>query len=178
LLHEKLREYRDVLLQVEEMNSILSDLKKQENDLKFNRLPDLFDELEIDNIGVRSTPDESNMPAYDASISNYYHANIAANWDEKKKADAFAELSRAGAADIINTAVTVTFPQTQGQLAQDLYTELTRRGLAVTISPSIPWNRLTSWLRSHCESGRPWPDLEKIGAKVGRKVELKMRDET
>ena len=92
-----------------------TDKKRLEDELKAvnvdiyqaerKELPDLLDEARV----PRITIDADGGTQYEAKAQAYYKANIAAEWEEPRRAAAFAWLDQNGHGDLIKTDVTLSF---------------------------------------------------------------------
>ena len=138
--------------------------------IKFRTLPDLMDEVGVSTIILDP---EGNNPGVVAKAEPFYRASIAASWPPEKRADAFACLKEEGAEDLIKTEVVVSFPRGENESAEEFANRARAAGLSVVIKEDVPWATLTSWLKESVEKHNHTPDLERLGATVGRIVKLK-----
>ena len=168
-------ELRDTDMAINELEERLAAARKRKNVLQFETLPAMLDNVGFDHIGL---PAQDNIPAYDLMLQPYFHANIAANWAPERRAAAFAALEQNGDGDLIKTQLRISLPRGESELAAKI-AELLR--LNFNINPEITENvhhqTLTAWLQEQIENGQPLPDLETIGATVGRIARLKPRKE-
>lgn len=190
-----LRTARDKDREVNDLETRLKEVKAQVLELKQKTLPDLYDEVGIDNLGL---PAEGNLPAYDCKLENFYHANISADWEEEKRQAAFSYLDdltvaevipgkknkdgspatrqvSANAGDLIKTTYTVLLPRGNRKKALDVEKALQKLGVDIVSKLEVPWNTLTAWVKEQVEKHNTTPNLEVLGATVGRVVKLKER---
>lgn len=150
----------------------LSEAKAEFNDYQFNKLPDLMDQAGIDRFGL---PAQGNEPAYDIRLTPYYRANIAADWPEEKRKDAFNALTDFGSEDLIKAEVIVALPRGEKSKALELIKLLEAEGVHPSLKENVHWQTLTAWLKEQFEAGNELPPLDVIGAQVGRIATLKER---
>lgn len=172
LLRNKVVEAKNLELEIEDLEHRLSELKHKLHEIHFKSLPDLFDEVGVDRIGVPAT---GNLPAFEAKCQPYYSANIAANWDPDRRAEAFAYLTDLGAGDLIKTSVALDFARDEREKAVELADKLKEEGLRPNVKESVHSQTLTAWLKEQIEINNTLPNLEKIGGQVGRIVKIKGR---
>lgn len=153
-LEERLREERGVLLE-----------------LQHETLPSLFQEVGIDRLGLEP---EDNTPGYDCALSDYYKAAISATWPQDRQDAGFDYLEEVGSGDLVKHQFAVLLPQGSEELARKLDKALQKLGVEYEQRRAVSWNTLTSWLKEQCLAGTV-PELEKIGATVGKIVKLKQR---
>lgn len=171
-------EARDLELHLEQLNESIKETKEKLNLLYSTTLPDLFDDLGIDNLGV---PSKDNNPGMDFELKPYYSAGIAAKWPEEKKKEAFALLKRCKAESLIKTEVAAALPKGNLAAAKKIFASIKKlkiKGAALTLEQTVHKSTLTAWLRELYERGQSLPqsDLEKIAGSVGRVVRPKGRE--
>jgi hypothetical protein len=171
-----LRVLRDKECEASDLTQRLRELGSQINEFKHKTLVDVFQEAGVDSLGL---PAEGNLPAYDAKLGPYYKANIAAEWDEKRRQAGFQVLEDMGHGEVIRTVVTVSLGRGERERAKQLLDLLAENKFDCDVGLGVPWNTLTALVRSEHEARRPFSDeqLEKIGAQVGLAVQLKQRKE-
>lgn len=174
-----LRESRDNEKQIKSLEELLASKKADQLKLTQITLPDLFTDVGIDVLGL---PAEGNLPAYDGRLTNYYHANIATDWEPEAKEKAFKYLAdyrvdgeNAGAEDMIKSLIIVQLGRGDRKMAKRVEAGLRKVGVAFTSELSIPWNTLTAWVKEQIEVHKTTPDLTVLGATVGKVVKLKER---
>lgn len=171
-----LRAMRDQERLVRDLEERLKEAAKALNEMRHRTLPDLFQEVGIDRLGV---PAEGNLPAYDASLRPYYKANIEAGWPDNRRAEGFQVLEDKGHGEVIRTQIVVSLGKGERDRAAHLVEKLKEHGYDYDQKMAVPWTTLTALVRSEFEAQRPFTteQLEKIGAVVGQVVELKQRKE-
>lgn len=172
IVRQKVAEVRDAELRLEDLEEQVSLLKKQLDRIYKEELPSLMDEAGVDSLGI---PASGNHPAFDAKLSPFYSANIAASWDAERRAQGFRWLEENGHGDLIKTEVAVSFARGDHEEAKKLLHELSAKGVKPSLKESVHAQTLTAWLREQVESGGEIPPLEKIGGYIGRVVNLKPR---
>lgn len=160
---------------IEKGEKLLKDLKSQRYAILNEQMPSMMDEVKMPYIGV---------DGYHMEVVSYYKAKIAADDPEEKREAAFSWVEEAGGGDIINNVVTVAFPKEDAAEAEE-FEEFVRKkfhnhpSIAVKREKSVPWNRLTSWLKDYVttpprrdEKKLPVP-LDLLNATLGRIVQIK-----
>jgi hypothetical protein len=170
-VRERVRQLRDLEAEINDLEGRLSDLNKTYKSLTTQELVDLLQEAGIDHLGL---PAEGNLPAYMATLSPYYGANIAASWDISRKQAAFDWLNDHGAGDLIKAQVTINLPRGELNTALKLNEELQKKGFEPSFNMSVSHQTLTAFVREQLEKGEILP-LETLGANVGQVVKLKER---
>ena len=111
----------------------------------------------------------------------YYFANIAANWTEADRRQAFDYLERTGNGDLIKTQIVISYAREERADALAFLQTLQKQGLTPSFVEQVHHQTLSAWLREQYELHyatltHPLPDLAKIGGTVGRRVQLKLKD--
>lgn len=169
-----LRQARDLDREIADLEARTKEAKAIVLDLKQKKLPDIYDEVGIDNLGL---PGEGNLPAYDCRLEPYYHANISSDWESEKRVNAFNYLEKVKAGDLIKSVYIVVVPRGKRKTAIAVQKALEKLGVEFSTDLSVPWNTLTAWVKEQVEKKNTTPDLEVLGATVGRVVKLKERKE-
>jgi hypothetical protein len=143
-------------------------LTRQLNDMAKRELPDLFNEVQVDSVGLAP---EGNQPGYDAKLSPYYHANIPAD----RAIEAFAWLDAEGHGDLIKNVITVELGRGDNETAKAVQYALDDLGIEYSTKLSVPWNTLTAFVREQVERYSRVPPLDILGAEIGQIVKLKER---
>lgn len=158
--------------------ALLSELKTERYKILNEQMPAMMDELQVGKIEVGG---------YELKATSYYKANIATDDPPEQREKAFGWVEEAGGGDIIANTVTVAFPKEEAEMAAEFVEEVAKKfhnhpSIEVKRERSVPWNRLTSWLKSYVETppvkGQkklPIP-LEILNATVGRVVKIKEVD--
>lgn len=168
------RDYRDLSIQVQDTEEALKRLKAEQLQLQQKTLPDLFMEVGVDNLGL---PAEGNLPAYDAELKPYYHANISSDWPPEQQRAAYAYLDELGEGDLIRSTFTVFVGKDDRETALKVQEALEKLGVDYETKLAVPWNTLTAWLKEQVEKHKTTPRLDLLGATVGNVVKLKQRKE-
>lgn len=164
-----------------ELERLMKERSARRNELRHKEIPDIMAEINQDSMGL---PDVGEFGA-DLVSEPYYHANIAADWDEERRTSGFEHLEELGGGDVVRSTITVQAGR--GDLepmrrvlnrVRQIMAEENVDGSA-TLSLSVPWNTLTAfvkewWSRSHGPEEVPM-DKDRIGATVGVIAKIKMR---
>lgn len=178
-VRDAVRRARDLQAEIKDMEELLKERKKQLLTVTQRDLVDVFDQANVTDIGI---PREGNQPGYRAVLRPFYHANIAADWPDERRAAAFAWLDENGHGDIIKDTIVVELPRGSRERQVEVTKWLDSKKIAYSQSLAVPWNTLTSLIKALTEKMRvaqadgeevtPLP-LETLGATVGRVVEVK-----
>lgn len=171
-IRSHLRIARDTAKEILDTEARLKTLKEEQVTRLQKDLPDLFDEANIDKLGL---PAEGNLPAYDCKLDPYYHASISADWPEEKRTLAFDYLAGAGAEDLVKSLIIIALPRGERKTAKKVEAGLEKAGVPYVTKLDVPWNTLTAWVKEQVEKNKTLPKLDLIGATVGRVVKLKER---
>jgi len=190
LIRAEARKARGLEFDLAELEERAKEIRGKLNTVYLDTLPKMMKEVGLDSIGI---PKDGNYPGYDYKLKKKYRANIAASWDDERREEAFAYVTRMGAADLIKTEVVTFFPKGGEKLAKQLIAVAKKmkvnvivgkkkiaRPVIVESSKSIPHASLTSWLKELVEKRRilpPLEDLDKIGATIVTTVEPVEREE-
>jgi hypothetical protein len=169
------RRARDKELEIAHWQERLGTMQSELLDLKQVKLVEAMHSAGVDHIGIER---EGNMPAYDFELSSYCRANIAAAWDEKRRAAAFAALEQRKAGDLIKTTITIEIPREQRSLAKRVTVALRKLKVDFSLREAVNSQTLGKWLRESIKRKLPVPPLDVIGGAVGEIVEFKARKET
>lgn len=174
---DKLAQVRELVIAfraLEEKKSDLEERLKETNrelqEMQFKTLPDAFDQSGVSSLGVEA---DGNHPAFEAKAQPYYRANIAADWEPKRREAAFSLLKSLGHEDLIKTEVIVSFARGEAEKAGQLLERLTKVGYSPWVKEGVSWQTLTAWLKEQVEQRNNIPPLEPLGATVGRVVKIK-----
>jgi hypothetical protein len=171
-IRDKMREARDLKVVINNLEEQIKEKKLDQNTIEHETLPEMFTKAGIDNLGL---PAEGNLPAYDAKLKPYYHANIAAEWPPEKRQEAFDYLIKNKHGDLIKTAVTILLGRGDHALLVKIKKLLKPLKLDVTVDLSVPWNTLTAFVKEQIEDKKVILKLDLLGAQVGQVVSLKQR---
>jgi hypothetical protein len=170
-LRDAVRRQRDLELQLRDAKSTVERYSQQVYELQHKELPDLFFEAGVNLVGL--TP-EGNFPGYDAKLSPFYRANIAASWEPDKKQAAFDYLEKIGAGDLIKHVITIRLGKGDMATARKVQAALEKMKVDYSAELNVHPMTLTAWLKEQVESGT-MPPLELLGGEVGSVVKLKER---
>lgn len=165
---------QDVLFkkdQAAQLAEQVSKLKAEVRDIEMKTLPDLLDEAGVPAIKLAA---DGNVPALEIEVKPHFAANIAAGWDEARRAEGFEYLEATGNGALIKTEISIAFDKTDHDRAMKLVERLREKGLKVEVRNSVHPATLTSWLKQQVTKVRKLPDLEKIGGFVGREAKVKL----
>lgn len=172
-LRERVAEARDLSFEIDDLELQIAEKRKALTKLLHQTLPEVLDTAGVPSITLEAT---GNMPAMVATVKSFYNANIAAAWDDEKKARAFKVLEDHQAGALIKSTIDVALPANQYEDAKALHEKLCADGFDAQISKGVHRNTLTAWLKEQIESGRHIP-LDEIGGFVGRIVTLKAKED-
>ena len=166
------KDLMDVSSNIEVLEKQLKDLKKRKLEIESREIPDLFGEIGVDRIGL---PEDNS----DVIVKPFYKANIAASWDEERKARAFNWLDENGYGDVISVDVTVSFKRGERGLAESLLHIIRSSFPGANSHPpvlkmGVPWNTLTALVKEQIERGEAIP-LDVLGATVGQVASITKR---
>lgn len=181
VITRKMRETRDLKLQIEEINEKLHHSASRLNTLTQRELPDLMNEVSQ---SILKLPAEGNHPPFVFKLKDFYKANIQ---NEKDTAPlAYQWLEDHGEGDIIKRTISVSLGKDSQEIEDKILASLEKLNVDYETKYGVPWNTLTSWLR---ERHKQWlnqqqsqvtvadyiemPPLEIFGAMIGQVVEMK-----
>lgn len=170
-LQAKAAEMRDLEKEIEDLQATIEEKAKQVWVIAHEELPSLMMDAGVDRIGL---PPTGNLPGYDAKMTPFYRANIAASWDQDKRSKAFQYLESIGAGDLIKTEIGVALPREKREEAKQLMVQLA--SFSPSVKEAVHPGTLTSWLKEQLQDGQS-VDLEIIGGETGTTVKLKPRKE-
>jgi hypothetical protein len=168
-LQAKAAEMRDLEREIEDLQGLIEEKNKRLWTIAHEELPSLMMDAGVDHVGL---PPTGNLPGYDAKMTPFYRANIAASWDQDKRAKAFAYLEEIGAGDLIKTEIGIALPREQREQARQLLEQLS--AYSPSVKEAVHTGTLTSWMKEQLQDGQS-VDLELIGGETGTTVKLKPR---
>lgn len=171
-LRDQIRYIRDLEHQIQNAEEKVKSLKRERLELQFSTLPALFMSNRISSINL---DEEGNVPAYEAKLTDYYKANIEAEWPLSKREKAFAWLKKHRLGDIIKTVFTIEVGMGNAKLTNKVEEFLKLQKIPHRKHKAVPWNSLTSAVKEFYRANKPLSDndLETLGARVGKIVTLK-----
>lgn len=175
---EKMREARDLRLEISEIEETLKHAKKNYLNIVHRELPDMMNEA---NQGTMRLLAEGNHPAYQFNLKPFYKAVI--NNEDENAPKAYRWLDEHGEGDIIKRTVTASLGKESKELQEKLCEFLAEHGVEYDTKLGVPWNTLTAWLKERhrqymhqdptAEDQIEMPDLELFGATIGQVVDIK-----
>lgn len=163
---------RELRLLSDDLGEKLTACNKEIGDLTRTTLPDAFAEAGLRRLDLDAS---GNLPAYVAQLKPYYKAVISAEWSVERQNAAFDWLAERDAEDLVKTTITVELGMRERDAAKNIGNILRVAGVAYSEQLAVPWNSLTAWLKEQVEKHHAEfsaGDLERIGAQVGRVVEV------
>jgi hypothetical protein len=166
---------RDLDLEIQDLEGRVSTKKKELLDLRYKGLPDLFMAAGVSRVDIGP---HGNMPAYEAKMTDHYHANISTSWPEDQQGQALDWLEDNGQGDLIKRTIEINFGRNENKLFTSVMKALQKLpALAdrIKVQRGIPWNTLTAWLRERYKNNEELGDvdLRRLGAIVGKVVNVK-----
>lgn len=147
--------------EIENLEETLKSKKTRLYEIETKTLPDIMNQIGTDVTGVDGVQIE---------LQRKIHANISKDWDDQRKVSAFQHLREIGGEDIIKQTMIVSAGRGSDEkmlrIAQRVKQMLAEESLdaALSLEPSVPWNTLTSFVKSVLKEGDTPVDLEVIGA--------------
>ena len=156
---------------IEKFEERLKKLRERRQELAMREIPEFFDSIHTDAIGVPEA-------GVDVKVVPYFHANIQADWPEEQRRKAFDYLEQSGDGDVVRVTLSVDFGRKELKLARELET-LIRSWKGPNEHPprlemGVPWNTLTKLVREKIEAKKK-VDLDVLGATVGRTAKIVKR---
>lgn len=167
-----MRSARDLELRIEELSSLLSADSAELQKLTTVTLPELFEAVGIDHLGL--VP-EGNLPGFDANLRPFYSANIPAGWPEERRELGFGWLEAEGHGDLVKRTFTVDLPRGSEREAERLRKALEKTKLAYAEKKGVHAGTLTAFVKEQVEKHGTTPPLGLLGATVGKVVKLRKR---
>jgi hypothetical protein len=170
-LYERAEELARLELDIAKDEEALQRKKDDRTTLRQKTLPEMFDEIGTDRLGVPGF-------AADVVLTSRVHASIAADWDEEKRARGFAEIERLNSEAMIKVTVEVQFDKKEFELAARLVEHI--RGLnwlgghTVSVRKGVAWNTLTKWVGEMIDKRVPL-DLQAVGGSLTRECNIVWR---
>lgn len=171
-LRSKLAYGRDVEMTIESLTQRLADQNAILSELRTRELPDLFEKLGIDSLGLDAS---GNLPGYDTKLKPYYSANLPKEGEGRE--EALALLKTYKAEDLSKTKVEVQFGRGDQKLTKKLTAFLRKSKIPFDSKTGVHASTLTAWVREKFTNKEPLSqsDLKTLGATVGKVVEMKRR---
>lgn len=153
----------------------LQNLKDDHTALSQRTLPQLFDHIHTDHLGI---------PGYQADVKlvTKIHAAIKQDWDDETQLAGYEELDRLGGSDIVKHTVSVEFTKQEAELAAEFvrYIRGWNRlaGRAVNIRREAHWATLTKFVKEQLSKPGLKINLTALGASVRRECVIVWRKDT
>ncbi len=174
-IRSDMRRARDLEMRSRELQEAIAACQDELQTLLNATIPEKFEALGIDKLGLLP---EGNLPGYDAQLKPYYKAGIPASWPADQQARAFGYLEEHDAGDLIRNTFTVELGRGTTKQQERLRKALAKTGVAYVEKRAVNHNTLTAWVREQIEKHQTMPDLETLGARVGKIINLKPRKES
>ena len=157
-LREVVEEKLELDQKKEELERELTKVDARLLELKRERIPEV-----MDGIGPSITLNaEGNHPEVTVKVAPYYNCNIAAGWDDDRKAKAFEWLEKNGHGELIKTEVGVAFPREDRKEAVKFAKAAEKMGLNPVVRATVHFMTMTAWLREQVEDHNRIPPLEVV----------------
>ena len=158
--------------EISDLEDSVKQKKEERLELMRRTIPDFFDRvLKTDRIGV---PDAN----VDIVVVPYYHANIAADWEENRRNKAFDYLEKNGHGDLISGTMEIKFRRGELNVIRELMTYIRDskfgNSYTPTVNMGVPWNTLTAFVKEQVENSKSL-DLDVLGATVARQAKIVKR---
>lgn len=171
-IYERAAELAKIEARMHQLEGELENLRDDRRTLTQKTLPDLFDHLHTDHLGV---------PGWNADVvlNKKTHAAIKQDWDEDKTTAAYRELDRLRGMDLVKHTVSVQFDKNEAELAAE-FVRMIRGwnrlgGREVLIRREVHWATLTAFVKRELDKPGAKIDLQALGASVTRECEIKWR---
>lgn len=174
-IRQDMRAARDLEIEIALLAERLGECNGKLQKLLTETIPGKFEEVGIDRLGLLP---EGNLPGYDAQLNPYYKAAIPAAWPEERQEKAFDYLDEHHAGDLVNCTFTVVLGRGSTKEQAKLRAALQKTKIPYGEKKAVNHNSLTAWVKEQIEKHQTMPDLETLGAKVGKIIKLKPRKES
>jgi len=145
---------------IAQIEAILADKKKLYNEISELKLPELMDELGIDQFNLANGIKVKVSPFYSGKITD----QAAYKWLEEN-----------GEADIIKGEVNVPFPKGFDKQKLRLFVKVAEElGLAANIGEQVHPSTLRAWIKDMIQSGQQFP-RELFNVYVGKRAKLSLK---
>lgn len=167
---------RDLELSIIDIKQSLEDHQHQLLTLQRETLPHLFIDSGIDRLDLAA---RGNLPACTATLTDFYRANIAADWEPQRREEAFQLLEDKGLGDLIKTVIEIRLGLHQSELYEKIMKALAKLEVMPNLYRSVPWSTLTAAIKEIYQHGEQLDDseLSSLGAFVGQVVHIKPKKE-
>lgn len=166
-LRQLARVARDLDMEIAELEEKLATKQDERRTLTEDTLPEKLAGIGMSSFTLEA---EGNNPKCLFKLDHFAEANISPKWEPDKIRKAFDTLKKHNGEDLIKVEVVFRFPRGQREAAQN-FARL-NNAYNPDIKETVHHSSLGAWLREEIKSGRPTPDLEAIGARVGSTVKI------
>ena len=160
-LSSLVNQLNQVTKDIQEAEDFLKTLKAKKQNISFEQIPEVMDEMGIDRLDVDGAT---------VSLKSFVSASIPVD----KKDEAYAWLRENGYDDIIKNDITLSFGRGEDNVAKDLMVDLDQRGLHPESKTHIHSMTLKAFVNDMVEKGEPI-DLDLFGAFVARTAVVKKK---
>lgn len=164
---------RDLATEIESDTEHLSRKKTQLYNMTTKELPDLFSEYNISSLSLEP---EGNYPGVDLESKLHYKAVLPKNEETGEVLpEGLDWLEKNKAGDLIKRVYTIQLPMDNAKRAKELGALLKKHKFPYTVSRTVPWTTLTSWVKEQLEVRKKVLPLDILGATVGKVVKMKIK---
>tara|TARA_R100001440_G_scaffold65544_1_gene86421 strand:+ start:715 stop:1284 length:570 start_codon:yes stop_codon:yes gene_type:complete len=160
-LSSLVHQLNQVTKEIKQAEDFLKTLKAQKQNISFEQIPEVMDEMGIDRLDVDGAT---------VSLKSFVSASIPMD----KKDEAYAWLRENGYDDIIKNDITLSFGRGEDNVAKDLMVDLDQKGFHPESKTHIHSMTLKAFVRDMVEKGVPI-DLDLFGAFVARTAVVKRK---
>lgn len=148
-------------LEIEDLENELKVKKAILHELRTKTMPDLMAELQTTRFVYGNNEFE---------LADFVSGSLPK--DPNKREVALDKLREYGAEGLITSDLELHFPKSQEEQAQNLYYELSNRGLTVKLDSGVHTQTYQAWARQRLKDGDPI-DAEALGLFIGKVVKIK-----
>lgn len=166
------KEARGLEAEIGDINETLKEKSKARLEILHRKIPELCLEAQVSVVEVDA---DGNTPPFQVVVSDFISANIAADWDEKRRTTAFQLLEWLGAGDLIKQVVSISFPMDSRKQQKEFAAAMKKLKIPFDMRVGVPHNSLSAFVKERFEQGKPLStqQLEILGASVGRAARIK-----
>ncbi len=150
----------DKNLEIEELEEKMKAIKKEADDISMNRIPDLFDEIQLSKIKLLDGRSVEVVQDYVASISN------------DRKDECHKWLRDNGHDGIIKHEITAKLKKGEEKEANAIMVDLSKRGVGFEAKEYVHHSTLKSFVKEMITGGEDFP-LDQFGVIPIRKTKIK-----
>ena len=160
-LSQLVRDLRAVEAEIEDAETLLKSLKRNQKALSHDRIPALMDEMGIERVDVDGVTVSRRMM-------------VSASIPVDRKDEAHAWLRQEGLDDIIKNDVTVSFGKGEDNIAGDLAGRLEQEGFNTSSKSYVHSSTLRAFVKERVTEGKPI-DLDMFGAYIANAAIIKRK---